>query len=83
MLIMETYGRLSSFMHALIFSLFFQFCSYVRTSPEDINKMYRAASGSLISLRENPRSETLSWHTYVHKVFIVIKKNRETKTTNV
>ena len=34
-------------------------------SPEEVHKMYRVASGILLSLSDNPRAETLSWQTYI------------------
>ena len=50
-----------------------------KPSPEDINKMYRAVSGSLISLNENPRAENLSWHTYIRYLSLSKKKIEKLK----
>ena len=39
--------------------------------------MYIAASGSLLSLSDNPRAETLSWHTYIRYLSVAKKKQEK------
>ena len=48
-----------------------------KPTEEQLDTMFKVASGKLFSLTENTRAETLSWHTYIRYLNKSKKKEQQ------
>ena len=54
-----------------------------KPTPEEIIKMYQAASGTLLILTKNPRVKSLLWHICYIKYLSTITKNVKGDSSNI
>ena len=53
-----------------------------KPNEKELDSMYRSVAGDILSLSNNPRSETFSWHTHVRNVNKEIKRRKNDSTSN-
>ena len=49
---------------------------YNKPTPDELNIMYQFASGTVLGLSKNNRSESFSWRTHYKNVEVVTRNNK-------
>ena len=53
-----------------------------KPNEKELDSMYRSVAGDVLSLSNNPRSETFSWHTHVRNVSRELKRRKSNDCTS-